>query len=204
MMWSISKTSPSLRYSPQYAHRPCCHFSRHPTLLFTRGWSLRRCAKSDQIAIVGTGLAVYLLVALDGNRCVLFEHISVLGLTCPTSSLIYGPILPTNPSSAFVGMSVSCPGPELAGEPVVAAGVPVFGHHCPIVVGPAHNHWVEMVNQRCLWGCLVVPYDLSKLCRMSFDRWLTGFDEGLETKRSSIWGLCRVDSPHWILPDAHA
>jgi len=96
----------------------------------------------EQIAIIRASRALYLHVTLDGDRRVLFEHVSLLGLERPAFALVQCPVFVADPSGCLVWVSAPCPAPQHAVEPMVALTKHSLCHHRTVVVGPTGDDGV--------------------------------------------------------------
>src|SRR5689334_23244450 len=114
----------------------------------------------DEVAIIGTGRALYFHMALDWSGCVFFQPIAILGRERPACALVQCPVFVANPTRCLIRVSASCPVSQQAVKPPVAVTEGFLGNDGAVVVGPAGDDWVQLPNQRFLERRAVLVYHL--------------------------------------------
>ena len=114
------------------------------------------------------------------------------------------PIPLDGPSNGFRCVPLMCPVAELDPSQVVKSCVCDLTHPNAIVVRPASDGGIELVDQRALRQGLRASNNAPDLCQMLLDVGPGGFDEGLVSQAMAARALTRLVLPYPIWADVEA
>jgi hypothetical protein len=114
------------------------------------------------------------------------------------------PIPLDGPSDGFGWVPLMCPVAEFDPSQLVKSRVYDLTHPNAIVVRPAADGGIELVDQRALRQGLRASHNLPDRCQMLLDVGLGGFDEGLVSQAMAARALTRLVLPYPILADVEA
>lgn len=114
------------------------------------------------------------------------------------------PIPLDGPSNGFRCVPLMCPVAELDPSQVVKSCVCDLTHPNAVVVRPASDGGIELVDQRALRQGLRASNNSPDLCQMLLDVGPGGFDEGLVSQAMAARALTRLVLPYPILADVEA
>ena len=89
-------------------------------------------------------------------------------------------ILLLYPLLAFLRVSRISPSAELQKGDMIAGSECLGTYHPPVVVTPPSDERIEVAYDSLLWSVSLLPQHLPDVLRVTFDGFLTGFDECFE------------------------
>ena len=119
-----------------------------------------------QLAIIRAGRPLHLCVPLEWGLRVWFQHAPVLGFEFPAFALVHCPVfVNVIHRTRFIRVTPECPVPQHVVEEGVTSVEGFPCHHCAVVVGPASDNRVEIVDQFRLRGISAGSDDLAQFRR---------------------------------------
>ena len=139
------------------------------------------------VSVIRAARALDLHISADRGPIVRIQAEGTVGrLEDPPSPLIYSPVFARRPALFLVRMPVDSPGTEHRIEHVVDLGEDARTRDVRVVMSPADNHRIQMLDQRALFRMTMAMDHCAEILLMPADGFFAGRNTRLKALQTTL------------------